>query len=39
MNPWLVLLALMALALASVCVPIAFTAYGQWRLLVVPAER
>lgn len=31
MNPWLVLLALAALTLAFVCVPIALTAYGQWR--------
>ena len=31
MNPWLVLLALLALALAFVCVPIALTAYAQWR--------
>jgi nucleotide-binding universal stress UspA family protein len=31
MNPWLVLSAVLALALAYVCVPIAFTAFGQWR--------
>ncbi len=31
MNAWLVLFALLALALAYVCVPIAFTAFGQWR--------
>jgi nucleotide-binding universal stress UspA family protein len=31
MNPWLVLLALLALALAFVCVPLALTTYTQWR--------
>jgi nucleotide-binding universal stress UspA family protein len=31
MNAWPVLLAILALALAFVCVPIAFTTYGHWR--------
>jgi nucleotide-binding universal stress UspA family protein len=31
MNAWPVLFAILALALAFVCVPIAFTTYGYWR--------
>jgi nucleotide-binding universal stress UspA family protein len=31
MNPWLVLIAVLALALVYVCVPVALAAFGQWR--------
>ena len=31
MNAWLVLLAVLALALAFVCIPLALTTYTQWR--------
>jgi nucleotide-binding universal stress UspA family protein len=31
MNPWLVLSTILALALAYVCLPIAITAFRQWR--------